>query len=157
MIKLQSNYRKRSIRFHELWEYEGWIIKVYGISYLSEKPSERLIEVSKNLATDVLPNPAVKENRYGVGFICAHEGSGANFIFIDWWSNENELNHHVYVESHEKPYTFEYVTPQGLIACCWDLKVLSFERDSWVKSILNNPNGKPAINEYLSMQLNENV
>ncbi|MCP3027713.1 GNAT family N-acetyltransferase [Halobacillus sp. A5] len=91
MIKIQSDYHKRPIRFIELWEDGGWSLKVYGISYLSDYPSNKLIDTSKELARDTLPFPAVTNNRYGLGFIGVHEGSGANFIFVDWWSNEIEL------------------------------------------------------------------
>ncbi|MFD1019552.1 isochorismatase [Thalassobacillus hwangdonensis] len=157
MIKIQSDYQKRPIRFLQLWENGGWSLKVYGISYSSEYPSNKLMDKAKELARDILPFPAVTKNRYGLGFIGVHEGSGANFIFIDWWSNENELNHHVYVESHGDPGMFKYVTPKGLIACCWDLKVLSYERDCWVESVLNNSTGSPDIDLYLNMHLNEDV
>ncbi|MBY7142653.1 hypothetical protein KFZ56_06090 [Virgibacillus sp. NKC19-3] len=78
-------------------------------------------------------------------------------MFVDWWTNENELIHHVYVASHENPTDFEYVTPTGLIACCWDLKVLNFERDSWIEQVLNNPKGPPDIDGYLKCHLNDLV
>ncbi|MBB6452521.1 hypothetical protein HNQ94_000966 [Salirhabdus euzebyi] len=157
MITLQEKYKKRPIRFLELWEKEGWTMKLYGISYKSEYPRKELISKAKELASKTLPSPAVTDNRYGVGFIGIHDGLGASFIFIDWWSDENELNHHVYVASHEHPDEYEYFTPKGLIACCWDLKVLSFERDSWVKTVLDHPSGIPNVKEYLELQLNENV
>ncbi|CAI8941930.1 MULTISPECIES: hypothetical protein [Bacillus] len=67
------------------------------------------------------------------------------------------MNHHVYVSSHETPNRFEYVTHHGLIACCWDIKVLSFERDCWVKTVLDNPKDIPNIQEYVQMRLNEDA
>ncbi|MFD1739043.1 isochorismatase [Bacillus salitolerans] len=157
MIELREEYKKRSIRFIDVWETQGWSMKLYGISYENEYPKNNLIQDAKELAVKILPLPAKTDARYGVGFIGIHEGAGANFIFIDWWSDENELNHHVYVASHDTPDHYEYATPKGLIACCWDLKVLSFERDSWVKTVLANPAGVPNIDEYMKLQLNEDV
>lgn len=54
------------------------------------------------------------------------------------------LNYHVFVTSYENPDQFEYVTLQGLIVFCWDLKVLSFERDSGVHTWLNKPKDTPS-------------
>jgi hypothetical protein len=50
----------------------------------------------------------------------------------------------------------EYVTPTGLIACTWDLRVLSFEGDAWVEAVLANPSG-PDMEEYLARTLNEDT
>lgn len=66
-------------------------------------------------------------------------------------------NEETYIASHETPNKFEYFTPHGLIACCWDVKVLSFERDSWIKAVLDNPKGSPNIQEYLQLRFNEDV
>jgi hypothetical protein len=37
-ITLSSAYCRRPIRFLELWEYEGWKIKIYGIAQHGERP-----------------------------------------------------------------------------------------------------------------------
>ncbi|WP_040978858.1 hypothetical protein [Oceanobacillus jeddahense] len=157
MINLNGTYKPRPIRFLDLWEYEDWKMKLYGISSAGDYPREELVKKAKEIAMGILPIPAITEERYGVGFVGVHEGEGASFIFVDWWTNENELIHHVYVASHDNPADFEYVTPTGLIACCWDLKVLSFERDAWVSKVLNNSSGHPDLNEYLYCRLNTDI
>ncbi len=156
MLKIEESYKKRAIRFLELWNHSGWTLKIYGITYQGEFPRSNIIERAKILACECLPNPAITENRYGVGFIGVHDGRGASFIFIDWWSDENELNHQVYVASHGNPEEFTYVTPTGLIACVWDLRVLCFEREAWIQTVLANSNG-PNVQEYLNLQLNEDA
>lgn len=70
----------------------------------------------------------VGQNHYGVGFVGVHDGRGAIFIFIDFWTAENELRHHVYIASKDQPTPLEYKTPSGLMACVWDLAVIGFER-----------------------------
>lgn len=156
MIKLTEEYKKRSVRFLELWSNSGWLLKIYGIAYEGEFPRERLVKKAKELAKKHLSQLAVTDSHYGVGFKGVHDGRGGSFIFIDWWSDENELNHHVYVASHEIPDEFIYISPKGLIACVWDLKILSFEREAWLNCVLNNPDG-PSLEKYLATQLNENV
>jgi hypothetical protein len=77
-------------------------------------------------------------------------------VYLDYWADENELHHHVYVSPSEEPASLEYVTPTGLIACTWDLGVLSFERDAWVEAVLANASG-PDIEEYLARTLDEDA
>lgn len=95
---------------------EWWRLKVYGIAYQGEYPRARLIEIAKALASERLPLLAGTEGCYGVGFLGVHDGRGADVVFIDWWAEENELHHHVYMSSHSQPDQFEYVTPTGLLA-----------------------------------------
>ena len=71
-------------------------------------------------------------------------------------ADENELHHHLYVSTLEEPASLEYVTPTGLIACTWDRRVLSFERDAWVEAVLANPSS-PDIDEYRARTLNEDA
>jgi hypothetical protein len=91
-----------------------------------------------------------------MGFLGVLDGRGENFVFIDYWADDNELHHHVYVSPSDKPELLEYVTPTGLIACIWDLRVMWFERQPWVKTVLANPSGSD-LERYLSWQLNEDA
>ncbi len=93
---------------------------------------------------------------YGLGFLGVHQGRGANFVFIDWWADENELHHHVYVSSPSAPERLEYGMPTGPIACVWDMVVMSFERQAWLETILNNPAG-PDPEAYLARRLDAMV
>jgi hypothetical protein len=65
-----------------------------------------------------------------MGFLSVHDGRGENFVFIDYWADENELHHHIDVSPSDKPKLMEYVTPQGLIAYIWELRVMWFERET---------------------------
>jgi hypothetical protein len=42
----------------------------------------------------------------GVGFLGVHGGRGADFVCIDWWAEENESHHHVYMASHNQPVSY---------------------------------------------------
>jgi hypothetical protein len=115
-----------------------------------------LIEAAKRIARERLPQPAVGVGRYGVGFVGVHDGRGANFVFVDWWADENELHHHVYTSAPDELERFDYTTPTGLSACVWDLRVQSFERDAWLEEVLRKPDGGP-VERYLARRLNEDV
>lgn len=91
-----------------------------------------------------------------MGFLGIHDGKTANFVFVDWWASENELHHHVYASPLNQPDKLEYITPTGLIACVWDLRVMEFEGQAWLETVLKNPKG-PDFEDYLERRLNEDV
>lgn len=155
-IKLSEPYAPRRIRFLHLWEPTAWRIKVYGIACADAGPSEALVSAGKRVALERLKQTAASHAHYGLGFLGVHEGRGANFVFIDWWADENELHHHVYVSYPDAPERLEYAMPTGSIACVWDLAILSFERQAWIETVLDNPDG-PDPEAYLARRLDATV
>ncbi len=156
MIQLREPYQPRPIRCLELWQAADWRIKVYGIAYQRTTPRPILVEAAKTVAQKHLAETAQQHHHYGAGFLGVHDGRGANFIFLGYWADENELHHHVYISPTERPEALEYATPSGLIACVWDLRVMCFERQAWLEEVLANPAG-PDIEKYLTRQLNEDT
>lgn len=156
MFNLQEPYAPRPIRFWERWEEAGWRMKIYSILYQQPASRPELLEAAKILARERLRTSATDKSHYGVGFIGIHDGRGAVFLFVDFWADENELHHHVYVAPKDDPTNLTYVTPTGLTACVWDLRVLCFERQAWIETMLANPAG-PDLDAYLARQLNEDV
>ena len=151
-LRLSEPYRPRPIRFLELFEHAGWRIKLYGIAYRGERPGDALVTATREKAREVLPSPAVGPTRYGVGFAGAHQGRGANFVFVDWWENENELNHHVFLSGPEDPTDLREITETGVVACTWDLMLIAAERQAWVETVLANSDG-PDLSAYLERRL----
>jgi hypothetical protein len=154
-VELQETYKPRPIRFLELWETSGWRLKIYGIAYQHPLPRPELTAAAKKVAHQRLLESANNQKTYGVGFLGIHDGKTANFVFVDWWAEENELHHHVYISPTDRPDMLEYVTPTGLVACVWDLQVLSFERQAWVDTVLKNPS--PDLEAYLQSRLEAEV
>lgn len=166
-IAIESSYQTRPIRFMQLLEINGWQIKVYGISAHRESPDSAIVEAAQELAQAQLPMPpvwsaapgsgsTVSEDRYGVAILIVHEGREGNFVLVSWWVGENMLQHHVYYAPPNPPFTFEYLSPTGLIACVWELAVLAFERQAWIDTVLANPSG-PDIDAYLTRQFAINI
>lgn len=166
-IAIESPYQTRPIRFIQLIEFNGWRVKVYGISAHNEFPAPAIIKAAEELAQEQLPMPAVwsaapdseptvSEDRYGVAILIVHEGREGNFVLVSWWVGENMLQHHVYYAPATPPFTFEYLSPTGLMACVWELAVLVFERQAWIDTVLANYSG-PDLDAYLSRQLSADV
>jgi catechol 2,3-dioxygenase-like lactoylglutathione lyase family enzyme len=149
-------YRARAIRFLDRWNIASWRLKVYGIAYRGESPRPELVAAARRLAEERLAHDADGTSHYGVGFVGVHEGRGGNFVFVDWWADENELHHHVYVAEGADSTAFRYRTPTGLAACAWDLRVIGFERDAWVEHVLRRV-PEPDFEAYLAARLEADV
>lgn len=154
-MQLQEPYQSRPIRFLELWQTAGWTLKLYGIAYRRPSPRPELLVAAKSAAVAHLAKIQTN-NHYHLGFMGVHDGRGANFVFVDYWADENELHHHVYVSPATQPANLEYVTPTGLIACVWDLRVICFECQAWLETVLVNPAG-PNLQQYLERRLHEDA
>lgn len=145
-VVLAEAYRTRPIRFVELARIGEWRLKLYGASSEEGGPREELLQQTKLLAGRVLPRPAVADGRYGLAFACAHEGrDGSCYSMVDWWADENELHHQLFVD-------FEPTPPDALTACVWDIALMCFERRAWIEHVLRNP-ASPDVDGYLAATL----
>jgi hypothetical protein len=156
IVRLAEPYVTRSIRFLDLISFDGWRLKLYGIAYRGERPVEALVEAAAAAARERVPRPAVTDDRYGVGFVGAHNGRGENFVFVDWWAREDELHHHTWLSSHEEPGRLRATGPDDLAMCAWDLAVIGHERAAWVRHVLTRVEG-PDLDAYLGDRLNGEI
>lgn len=154
-MKLHGAYEPRPIRFHGWWEPNGWRLKVYGIAHAADAPDEKLVAAVKSTAEEILPLPAVTDRRYGLGFICAHQGRTSSVAFVDWWENEDELHHKMFIADERDLSELRPAGEGELTACSWDLAVMSFERNAWVRHILQAR--EPAAELYLRAHLNQDI
>lgn len=150
------SYEPRPIRFLGLWKIEKWQMKAYGIAFQREKPQPKLIAAAKEIARDRLSQVSATLEHYRVGFIGIHEGKTANFVFVDWWADENELHNHVYVSSPDDPVNYTYKTPMGMLGYVWNLRIMFHERQAWINTVLKNETGAD-IEAYLEQTLNEDT
>lgn len=126
------------------------------IRYGGGAVDQSLFDAALPLLQRRLIEAAARTNHYSVGFAAVHQGRSSNFAFINWWSDENELHHHLYTSRVESPNDFHDVTPTGLIACVWDLKLLSFEREAWVDCVLMRPT-QPDFDAYMLRRLEGDI
>jgi hypothetical protein len=156
VMTLAEPYATRSVRCLTLLVIDGWRLKVYGIAYRSESPTQALVDAAVAAARKQLPRPAVSSDRYGVGFVGVHDGRGANFVFVDWWANEDELHHHAWLSSKEEPGRLRATGSDDFTACAWDLAVIGHERAAWVRHVLARAQG-PDIDAYLADRLSGDI
>jgi hypothetical protein len=147
-------YAPRSFRFIELLTLNDWRMKLYGIACKSELPRRELIQAAKRVAADVLSKETA--NNYKAGFIGAHDGRGACFVFVDFWGNENELFHRVFLSRLNEPHKLAPREESDSSVCVWDLHLQNFEREAWIKHILRKATA-PDFDGYLRERLNEDI
>ena len=63
------------------------------------------------------------------------------------------LQHYVYLSNAESDENFVLYAEKEVITCVWELEVLWFERNAWVKHVLMK-NESPDFENYLLEQLN---
>ena len=147
-------YKPRSFRFIELLSIGDWRLKLYGIAWNAELPRPELLETAKKIATEQLKKEQM--SNYRVGFIGAHDGQNACFVFVDFWGNENELFHRVFLSRDNDPEKLAPAEPADSSVCVWDLHLQSFERAAWIKHVLRKPDA-PDFDSYLGEQLREDA
>jgi hypothetical protein len=149
-------YAPRSIRFLDLWRVDDWRIKLYGIAHARSRPRVELVTTAQGIAAQQLHSLPADLRHYHLGFLGVHDGRTANFVFLDFWADENELHHHVFISPTADPGQFTNVTATGLSACVWDLRLQAFERDAWVTHVLQR-SAAPDFDGYLDATLNADV
>jgi len=123
----------------------NWRLKQYGIRGLGRPIPAAMLEAAAQIARESAPAPAIAPARYGLGFVIAHEAQAFNTITVDWWENTNELRHKVF-RADSGRHSYADVTALGGSACVWELRIMAFERDAWVDSVLKD--GKMDFDRY---------
>jgi hypothetical protein len=147
-------YATRSFRFVELLSARDWRMKLYGIAAERELPRPELLAAAKKVAAETLAKETA--NNYKVGFIGAHDGKNASFVFVDFWGNENELFHRVFLCRSSDLNELAAATPADSSVCVWDLHLQSFEREAWIKHVLRKAQA-PDFEGYLAELLNDDL
>jgi hypothetical protein len=155
VVDVIEPYAARPVSALGTWRCGDLRIKRYAIAYRREAARPELIAGAEAAAERMLPTPAVTPTRYGVGFLGAHDGRGGNFVFVDWWEQENELHHHVFFSTSIDPGALRPATPADPIACVWDLGVVAHEREAWIRHVLAAD--VPDLDAYLEDQLDAEI
>jgi len=99
---------------------------------------------------------ASERRRIGIGFVGAHDGRNASFVFVDFWGNENELFHRVFLSRSNDARSLTAAKSSDSSVCVWDLRLQSFEREAWIKHVLRKLTA-PDFEGYLAERLNEDA
>jgi hypothetical protein len=147
-----EGYEARSFRFIELLRLDDWQMKLYGIAWRRKLPPARLLEAAKQIAAEELRNTGT--NNYKIGFVGVHDGRNACLVFVDYWGNENELFHRLFLSRRNDPKALAPAERSDSSVCVWDLRLQSFEREALIKHVLRKADA-PDFRGYFNERLDE--
>ncbi len=146
-------YVSRPIEFIDQVNPDGWRIKVYGISAQSLPLPEEVVSEGIKIVLPHLPQPALTEQRYGVGFLIIHHGTMRNWYLLDWWEKEDIIHHKLFSSPLDEPGSISIEPDKSLIACVHELRIINFESETWIKTVLCRDD-KPSFEKYLNLRFN---
>ncbi|HEU4730139.1 MAG TPA: hypothetical protein VFT22_19710 [Kofleriaceae bacterium] len=148
-------HRTRPIHFVRPERVGDWRIKVYTIATHGQAVGAELLEEALRRAPAVFPEPALGDQRHGLGFIIVHDAVTACIALYYWWQSFNELHQRIYVGPKQDPRAMTQLANQTA-GCVWELEVIDFERRAWLADVLANPTG-PDVERYLGRHLNTEI
>jgi hypothetical protein len=145
--------RTRYLRFVELWETRGWVLKIYLHSaHNDELPPGYLIKAKIFIAPQ-LSEVELTKPPHRVGFMILSHGAVGNWVMLDWWSSH--ILYQRIIRAHGMPPERIIDAPLNLFQCVYELRITAFESEAWRKHVVENPD--PDVRAYLSAQLNVDV
>lgn len=157
----RARYDVRPIRFIELASAHGWHFKFYGINanYTAGNDivDRSLLAAAQAVVWDqVQNNPLLSQKSHKVGFAVLHQGRLGNWLLLDWWSHDVLWKQILFRSEtiHDPHFTKD---PNAVVACTWEVPLIAFERDHWVRSVLQatpETTSAQAIDAYLQAQFN---
>ncbi|MGZ5441459.1 MAG: hypothetical protein ACXW5U_07215 [Thermoanaerobaculia bacterium] len=127
-----------------MWQVGPWTMKAYHIAPIgAPPPAQETLRASRDIAAHVLGAAA----GHSVGFVGIHDGRRGSFLFVDWWSDEKELNHRGFYATDRR--SFAPLDPLDAIACIWDVRLMAFESEMWHRDVLEGG----AVERYLGSRL----
>jgi hypothetical protein len=144
-------YLARPIRFLELATLNGWRIKIYGISTEAKPLPREVVALGTTNVLSQLPQPSLSDNRYGVGFLIIHHGTLRNWYLLDWWEKGDILHHKLFSSPLDEPSAISEEPDKSLMACVHELRVIAFESEAWIKTVLCHRDVQ-SVDNYLQLR-----
>ncbi|GGF10128.1 hypothetical protein GCM10011611_14620 [Aliidongia dinghuensis] len=153
-------FRPRPVSALGLVEVRGWRWKLYGISAEGSRPRDALVAEAKRIAGRVMPTAGRGAagrgpTHYGVGWLTVHEGAAGDYVLVDWWSDQDIVQHRLYgAPRGQGPLRRGW--PPGAACCVFEMAVAWHERQAWVRHVLAQA-AAPDLDGYLADQLEGQV
>jgi len=145
-------YVRRPLAFLGQHNAEDWRIKAYAVSAKLLPLPEDMVSEGIKYVMQFLPQPALTKSRYGVGFLIIHQGTMRNWYLLDWWEDGDIIHHQLFSSPLDNPGSITAEPDKSLIACVHELRIINFESEAWIKTILCSE-AKPSFENYLSSHM----
>ncbi|MBK6784060.1 MAG: hypothetical protein IPG79_10055 [Saprospiraceae bacterium] len=153
-----SPYNQRPVRFLEIFESDDWKIKIYSVSVKSEWVDTTFVHSAKENISEWLKGKDVypELETYNIATLILHEGKEGCFAILSWWIDQNMLQLFVYLSDYDNKGKWKLYSGNGIVTCIWEMAVLWYERNAWVKHVVKN-HLNPDFESYLADQYNDMV
>ena len=155
-------YEPRAVRFHGVLEVRGRRLKLYTLSAPGREPGALPPgrDLRHTLEAGLLD--LGDEPDHGVGFAILHWAEDGDYLLINLWYDANMLRSSVFrIEARDaRSPALASLAPLRVIACVWELDIYKFERDAWVREVLQKrPDSltDAVLEPYLAVGLNGTV
>lgn len=93
-------------------------------------------------------NGDAREHR--VGFAILHYAQDGNYLLVSRWYGGNMLKHEAFTLTQAaNGWSLDPLLESRIVACVWELEVMSFERDAWVRTAMAQHGSAPSLELYL--------
>jgi len=136
-VDLRELYAPRPVEFVDVWEHEGWRLKVYGIPYGRSHVRAELVEAARKAFGGELPS-IDERGSTGAGFIVIHDAEDGCYVLVSRWANAIEVHQRILFADIDEPGMLRPLETD-VIGCMYELGVIEFERRRWMEVVRENP------------------
>lgn len=136
-----AHFAPRSVRVLPAFEVGGWRLKPYRVLGRESDAPETFEESGLDAILSELPEQAEAPGRPGLGFLIEHLATPLDYIVLCWWQNNNEMITRILVREAGSPWR---PTDGSESFCVWDLDIMWFERNAFIRTMLSVPAHDPA-------------
>ncbi|MBL0073637.1 MAG: hypothetical protein IPP34_18250 [Bacteroidetes bacterium] len=113
-------FESRPIRFLEIIKLNNWQIKCYSISDSNEKVPDAYVQKAKsNLEQWLHLSHLTTLTNYSTATLLLHECKEGCFAIINWWVDDNMLQHFVFLTPNINS-SFSLYSDSGVVTCVWE-------------------------------------
>ncbi len=132
-------YSPRQVIAFPAIQVKGRDLKVYGVFSSSERIAEfpDLSYLGDSVAE--LVSKCEGEDDHGIGFVILHLAKDGDYLLLSQWRDANMLQHQVYQGAvvERRLSGMRSLAASAIVACVWELEIMKFERDAWVRTVLS--------------------
>ena len=131
-------YEPRAVDFHGVLQVHDYRFKIYTIRALGRTAATLPPEQNLRRMLEVGLLDLASEPDHKVGFAILHWGGDGDYLLVNTWQDANMLRSSVLrVDVWDSdPPRLTSLAPQRIVACVWELQIHKFERDAWVREVL---------------------
>lgn len=144
-IPMSPRYQARPTRLSNVWDCDGWQMKVYQITSQGTSLPREVLDAGLEFLRDNVVWPSNATNR--LGFVILHTGQDLLWMQSKIWVDDI-LRQFVFCSPLSKPAAFTHSPLPGFNECVWELEVTKHERDAWVNHVLSQT--EPDFDAYLN-------